>query len=230
MLKIENLCKIYNKTDILKDINIDLKSNESIAIVGESGSGKSTLAKLILKLEKPTKGKITLNKKKVSVVFQDYRSSVNPIFTIKQIIDEAFWQTSHTILESELEIYLKKLELDNSILEKFPHELSGGQLQRVCILRSLLSNPSFLILDEALSALDVSTKVNIISLLQELKNKKNLTYFLITHDLEVATALCENIKVLYKGQIVESLKSNNLKHIKHPYTKELLNSIVLLKD
>ncbi|RXJ94630.1 peptide ABC transporter ATP-binding protein [Malaciobacter molluscorum] len=230
MLKIKNLTKTYNKIDVLKDINIDLKSNESIAIVGESGSGKSTLAKLILKLEKPTKGKIVLDEKKVSIVFQDYRSSVNPIFTIKQILDESFWETSQTILNAQLEIYLKKLELDNSILEKFPHELSGGQIQRVCILRSLLSNPSFLILDEALSALDISTKVNIISLLQELKDKKGLTYFLITHDLEVATALCENIKVLYKGKIVESLKTNNLKHIKHPYTKELLDSIVLLKD
>lgn len=228
MLKIENLTKTYNKIDVLKNINIELNNSESLAIVGESGSGKSTLSKLILNLEKPTKGKIVLDEKKVSVVFQDYRSSVNPIFTIKQILDEPFWNSSKKISFDKLEQYLKKLDLDNDILEKFAHELSGGQIQRVCILRAILSNPSFLILDEALSALDISTKVKIIQLLEELKEKKNLRYFLITHDLEVATALCENIKVLYKGQVVESIKSTQLKEAKHPYTKELLNSIVLL--
>lgn len=226
MLEIKDLYKSYNKKFILKNININVKKNSSLALIGESGAGKTTLSKLILNIEKPTKGQINIREKKVNVVFQDYRSSVNPTFNIDEILKEPFWSTNIKFDKKELENLLQIFNLPNTILDKYPHQLSGGQLQRVCILRAILSKPDFLILDEAFNALDIYTKAKIVSFLKE---QKDLTLFLITHDLEIAVTLCEDIKILYKGDIIESLKSNSLKNVKHPYTKTLIDSIMKLE-
>jgi len=226
LLEIKDLYKSYNKKFILKNININVKKNSSLALIGESGAGKTTLSKLILNIEKPTKGQINIREKKVNVVFQDYRSSVNPTFNIDDILKEPFWSTNIKFDKKELENLLQIFNLPNTILDKYPHQLSGGQLQRVCILRAILSKPDFLILDEAFNALDIYTKAKIVSFLKE---QKDLTLFLITHDLEIAVTLCEDIKILYKGDIIESLKSNSLKNVKHPYTKTLINSIMKLE-
>jgi len=226
LLEIKDLYKSYNKKFILKNININVKKNSSLALIGESGAGKTTLSKLILNIEKPTKGQINIREKKVNVVFQDYRSSVNPTFNIDEILKEPFWSTNIKFDKKELENLLQIFNLPNTILDKYPHQLSGGQLQRVCILRAILSKPDFLILDEAFNALDIYTKAKIVSFLKE---QKDLTLFLITHDLEIAVTLCEDIKILYKGDIIESLKSNSLKNVKHPYTKTLIDSIMKLE-
>ncbi|NVJ53265.1 MAG: ATP-binding cassette domain-containing protein [Campylobacteraceae bacterium] len=226
MLEIKDLYKSYNKKFILKNININVKKNSSLALIGESGAGKTTLSKLILNIEKPTKGQINIREKKVNVVFQDYRSSVNPTFNIDEILKEPFWSTNIKFDKKELGNLLQIFNLPNTILDKYPHQLSGGQLQRVCILRAILSKPDFLILDEAFNALDIYTKAKIVSFLKE---QKDLTLFLITHDLEIAVTLCEDIKILYKGDIIESLKSNSLKNVKHPYTKMLIDSIMKLE-
>ncbi len=226
MLEIKDLYKSYNKKFILKNININVKKNSSLALIGESGAGKTTLSKLILNIEKPTKGQINIREKKVNVVFQDYRSSVNPTFNIDEILKEPFWSTNIKFDKKELKNLLQIFNLPNTILDKYPHQLSGGQLQRVCILRAILSKPDFLILDEAFNALDIYTKAKIVSFLKE---QKDLTLFLITHDLEIAVTLCEDIKILYKGDIIESLKSNSLKNVKHPYTKMLIDSIMKLE-
>ncbi len=228
MLTIKNLIKKYKKEYILKDINLEIKNNHSLALVGESGAGKTTLSKLILGLEKATKGIINLNKKNINIVFQDYRSSVNPLFKIKEILQEPFWKNKKEFDENELKSLFNKFELPILILEKYPYELSGGQLQRVCIIRALLSKPNFIILDEAFSAIDATTKIKILKVLKELKEKNNLSYLLISHDLQLATALCDEIKILYKGEIIESLKTNSLKEAKHKYTKLLINSVITL--
>jgi len=226
LLEIKDLYKSYNKKFILKNININVKKNSSLALIGESGAGKTTLSKLILNIEKPTMGQINIREKKLNVVFQDYRSSVNPTFNINEILKEPFWSTNIKFDKKELEDLLQIFNLPNTILDKYPHQLSGGQLQRVCILRAILSKPNFLILDEAFNALDIYTKAKIVSFLKE---QKDLTLFLITHDLEIAVTLCEDIKILYKGDIIESLKSNSLKNVKHLYTKTLINSIMKLE-
>jgi len=229
MLKIKNLWKKYKKEFVLKEINLNLQKNSSLALVGESGAGKTTLSRLILGIETPTKGNIHIDKNSMSVVFQDYRNSVNPLFTIIEILKEPFWLKKTTFSNEKLEDLLKTFNLSKSLLDKYPHELSGGQLQRVCILRAILTKPSFLILDEAFSALDVSTKSQVVTYIKNLKKEQNLTIFLITHDLEVATSLCENIKILFKGEVVESLKTNCLGQAQNQYTKLLIDSIIPLK-
>lgn len=229
MLEIKNLYKKYKKEYVLKDININIEKNSSLALVGESGAGKTTLSKIILNMEKQTKGKITIKEKGINVVFQDYRSSVNPIFKIKEIIKEPFWLKNRKLDEDCLEDLLQTFSLPLNIMEKYPHELSGGQLQRVCILRAILAKPTFLILDEAFSALDIYTKTKIVSYLKNLKKEENLTLLLITHDLQVATSLCENIKILYKGNIIETLKTKELKNAKNSYSKALIDSVIRLE-
>ncbi len=230
MLTIKNLNKKYQDEYVLKDINLSMQTKYSLALVGESGAGKSTLSKLILGLEKPSSGKINLEKKSLSVVFQEYRSSVNPSFKIKQILEEPFWISKKKFELKEIEKLFTKFELPISLLNKYSHELSGGQLQRVCIIRALLSNPSFLILDEAFSAIDASTKTKIVKVLKNLKEEQVISYLLISHDLQIATALCDEIKILYKGEIIESLETKSLKNAKEEYTKMLINSVVTLDD
>ncbi|WP_404319910.1 ABC transporter ATP-binding protein [Malaciobacter canalis] len=229
MLKIINLWKKYKKEFVLKDINLNIQKNSSLALVGESGAGKTTLSRLILGIDTPTKGDINIDNNSMSVVFQDYRNSVNPLFTIIEILKEPFWLRKITFSNERLEDLLKTFNLSKSLLDKYPHELSGGQLQRVCILRAILTKPSFLILDEAFSALDVSTKSRVVTYIKSLQKQQNLTILLITHDLEVATSLCENIKILFKGEVVESLKTNCLGQAQNQYTKLLIDSIIPLK-
>lgn len=230
MLEIINISKKYKKETALDNINLSIDSSTSIALIGESGSGKTTLCKLILDIEKPSSGKIIKNIPKINIVFQDYRSSVNPLFKVKQILREPFWLEKKIFNEIKLNKFLEELNLLPNILDKFPHELSGGQLQRVCILRAILGEPSFLILDEALNALDIFTKDKVITFLKRLKKEENLNYFLITHDLQVASALCDEIKILKKGKIIESLKINSLKKAQNSYTKELINSVIFIKE
>lgn len=166
------------------------------------------------------------NKSAISIVFQDYRSSINPNFKIIEALQEPYWQKKQQITLKQIEELLTQVELPSWVLNSYIHELSGGQVQRVCIARALLSNPQILILDEALNALDIYTQTQIIKLLKKLQKEKNLTYFFITHDLESASALCEEIAVLYKGNIVETLNINNLKNAKHFYTKALIQAVI----
>ncbi len=230
MLKIINLYKIYEKNVILEKINLTINNSKSLALIGENGAGKTTLCKLILGLEKPTSGQIIKNISEINIVFQDYRSSVNPLFKVKKIIQEPFWLKNKKFCKIRLKNFLKELNLLPNILEKFPHELSGGQLQRICILRALLAKPSFLILDEALNALDIFTKTKVISLLKKLQKEENLTIFFITHDLQIASTLCDEIKILKNGKIIESLHKNYLNKAQNSYTKKLIDSVMIVRN
>jgi nickel transport system ATP-binding protein len=241
MLRLENISKSYTqKQKVLKNINLCLPQNASLALVGESGSGKSTLARLILGLEKADSGNISIEGKKLkewkkknkggmSVVFQDYTSSINPRFLIKDILQEALWQEKKRLNETELKELLSQVELSAKVLKSYPHELSGGQLQRICIARSLVLKPRLLILDEALSSLDVSTQAQVVALLKRLQEEYKMSYLFISHDLESASAVCDEIAVLYEGQIVEKFSTCKLKDTKHFYTKKLLDSIILIR-
>jgi nickel transport system ATP-binding protein len=241
MLRLENISKSYTqKEKVLKNVNLCLPQNASLALVGESGSGKSTLARLILGLEKADSGNISIEGKKLkewkkknkggmSVVFQDYTSSINPRFLIKDILQEALWQEKKRLNETELKELLSQVELSAKVLKSYPHELSGGQLQRICIARSLVLKPRLLILDEALSSLDVSTQAQVVALLKRLQEEYKMSYLFISHDLESASAVCDEIAVLYEGQIVEKFSTCKLRDTKHFYTKKLLDSIMPLR-
>lgn len=245
MIEIKNIRKSYKKLglkveklEVLKGINFSIKEGECIGLVGESGSGKSTLSRLILGLEKPSSGTVTIedkpvnkwikeNKGKMSVVFQDYTSSVNPNFTVKQAICEPLISIGKKEnLDKRVEELLQQVGLDISIKDRYPHELSGGQMQRVCIARAISTNPRFIVLDEAISALDVSIQAQVIDLLYKIKEDLDITYLFIAHDIQAAMNLCDKIIFLYKGNIVEEIDSMNLFNVSHEYSKKLINSVI----
>jgi nickel transport system ATP-binding protein len=241
MLRLKGIRKRYTQArDVLKAVDLHLKAKSALALVGASGSGKSTLAKLILGLEKPCGGEMWMDDEPleawrrahqgaISVVFQDYRSSINPRFSVEAALQEPFWNTKMRLKAHELQTLLEQVELSPSLLKRYAHELSGGQLQRVCIARALARNPRLIVLDEALSALDVFTQAQILSLLQRLQEQRDVSYLLIAHDLEAASALCDEIAVLYEGRIVETLETKRLSNADHPYTKALLKAAMPLR-
>ena len=230
----------------LKNINIKLYEGETLGIIGESGSGKTTLSEVIMKIKKYEFGNIfyknkNINKfnktemlnyrKEVQIVFQDPYSSLNPLFSVKEIIAEPI--KCHNIFEKESEIYKKCKKLINDVkigesyLNKYPHELSGGQRQRVAIARAISINPKILILDESVSALDVSIQASILNLLTEIKEKYNLSYIFISHDLSVVKHMSDKIAVFLNGKIVEYADADLLfKSPKKEYTKALLRSAI----
>ncbi|MCR8747034.1 ABC transporter ATP-binding protein [Romboutsia lituseburensis] len=243
-LNVENLYKSYSKqkkiknTYVLKDISFSIEKGECVGLIGESGSGKSTLSRLILGLEKMDSGSVNIegksiknwirhNKGKMSVVFQDYISSVNPNFTVKDIILEPLYELGNKYnLDYIIESLLEKVEFPLYLIYRYPHELSGGQLQRVCIARVISTKPEFIVLDEAISSLDVSIQVQILDLLKKLKKDLNITYLFITHDLQSVAYLCDRVLFLYKGEIVENIDSSNLSNVRNDYSKKLLSSVM----
>lgn len=243
-LQVQNINKSYKKQgerkkqQILEKINFSIREGECVGLIGESGSGKSTLSRLILGLEKPDSGNVLINgqsvrkwisknRGKMSVVFQDYTSSVNPNFTVKEIICEPLKALGKTDnLDKLTEDLLNKVGLTIDLLDRYPHELSGGQLQRICIARAISTRPKFIILDESISSLDVSMQAQILKLLNDLKCELNITYLFIAHDLQAVTYLCDRIIFLYKGKIVENIHRSNLSYVKNFYAKKLLSSVL----
>ncbi|MDX8045832.1 dipeptide/oligopeptide/nickel ABC transporter ATP-binding protein [Gracilibacillus sp. S3-1-1] len=243
MLEVNHVYKSYSKTStgfrkksmpVLMDITFPINKGEWVALVGESGSGKSTLSRLMLGLEKADSGNVLIegktaakwikeNRGKMSVVFQDYTSSVNPSFKVKDIINESLKLTNHSkIMESLME----KVDLPLSLLDRYPHELSGGQLQRVCIARAISTNPTFLVLDEAVSSLDVPIQAQILELLHKLKKEFGMTCLFIAHDLQTVAYLCDAVMFLHEGKIVERVETENLANVQSEYAKRLLNSVI----
>ena len=233
------------RVQVLHDISINIPEGRCLGILGESGSGKSTIGRVICGLLKPDSGEILLNgvsvynsrtgkknlQKKLSVVFQDYTTSANPRFRIKDVLMEGVRAKERKgkkvkDINSELERLLILVGLDSSYLNRFPHELSGGQLQRVCIARAVACEPEIILFDEAISSLDAHTQVQIMDLLLELKDKLNLTYVFITHDLTSVTYLCDDVMFLYKGRITDYQEVKNLSQTKDEYARKLLESII----
>ena len=246
----ENQEKVFGKErqTVLNGVSLKLKRGECLGIIGESGSGKSSLGKVILGLHKPEKGEVIIDGMKlygkkykiknirydISVVFQDYVSSVNPRFTVMSALDEAI--NVHIINTGEkldkinrrnmaIEL-LNNVGLNESFLNRYPHELSGGQLQRVCIARAVAIHPKVILLDEAVSSLDVSTQTQVMDYLIKLRKIYQFSYIFITHDLSTITYLCDRVLFFNNGNIIEEIENiKDLNHVKTDYAKELLNSV-----
>lgn len=249
LLKIENIEKSFplsgglfvkRRQPVLRGVSFDIEQGECLGIVGESGSGKSTLGKIILGIETPDAGHIVPGEamrqrprhEAISVVFQDYTSSVNPRFTVQQIIAEPLFRTALNDQERALRIrqLLDEVGLSEAMLNRYPHQLSGGQLQRVCIARAIAPNPLFILFDEAVSSLDVSVQVKILDLLLDIKRRRKLSYLFITHDITVAAYVCDRLMFFNEGRVVEELRDlTRLGHVEHEYTRQLLEAASYLE-
>ena len=227
------------------DVSFSIKEGETLGIVGESGCGKSTLGRVILRLHEPTDGKIIYNgmditnfdkeemrkmRQHMQIVFQDPYASLNPRFTIAQIIEEPL--KLHNIYKTEaerrqrVEELMELVGLAKRMYNMYPHEFDGGRRQRVVIARALSINPKFVVCDEPVSALDVSVQAQILNLMMELQEKLGLTYIFISHDLSVIKHISDNIGVMYLGQMIEKApKKDIFQNPLHPYTVALLSAI-----
>ncbi len=247
LLEIRDLEKSYlkvgvnfegSRVKILKGVSLSIEAGECVGLIGESGSGKSTLGRLILGLEKPDRGNISFegmsqkewlarNRGKMSVVFQDYTASVNPRYTVAEAIAEPIHASGDLAdLDGRVDELLAKVGLSLEVKGRYPHELSGGQLQRVCIARAIATRPRFIVLDEAISSLDVSVQSQILKLLHRLRKEMDITYLFIAHDLQAVSHLCDKMLFLYQGQIVEELRSGELAMASNPYARDLLASVI----
>ncbi|AID28590.1 peptide/nickel transport system ATP-binding protein [Mesorhizobium sp. USDA 4775] len=219
-------------------VDFDLMPGETLAIVGESGSGKSTTAKAVLGLVRSTRGSFSVGARKASaersakpvqMVFQNPYASLNPRLAIESILAEPVIANGgrvDTETRAKMASLLERVGLPRNSLERYPHEFSGGQRQRLCIARALMLNPSVVVLDEAVSALDVSVQAKVLELLVELQREFGLAYLFISHDMAVVERIAHRIAVIYAGQIVEiGDAASVLSKPKHSYTKKLIAAV-----
>jgi oligopeptide transport system ATP-binding protein len=225
-------------------VDLEIRRGETLGLVGESGCGKSTLARLVTALLPVTAGNIIFDgqditklrggklrrvRRKMQIIFQDPFASLDPRMTVGDILQEPLDNFSiGSVRERRRRVQelLRLVGLNPNFTNRYPHEFSGGQRQRIGIARALAVNPSFIVCDEAVSALDVSIAAQIINLLQDLQREFNLTYLFIAHDLAVVRHLSDRIAVMYLGKVVETADRNDIyDRPQHPYTKALLSSI-----
>ncbi len=248
LLEVKNLKKYFGKKkNLLKavdDVSFYINKQETFGLVGESGCGKTTIGRTIMKIYEETDGQITFDgqdiskikgkalkefTKEVKMIFQDPYSSLNPRMMIKDIVAEGY--DIHESLSTEerdakvLDL-LKRVDMDESHMTRFPHEFSGGQRQRIGIARALANNPKLIVCDEPVSALDVSIQAKVINILVRLQKDFGLTYLFISHDLAVVRYISNRIGVMYFGKLVEVAESEELfENPMHPYTRKLLSAI-----
>ena len=226
-------------------VSFELKSGETLGIVGESGCGKSTLARAIIRMVPTETGKVLWfgkdllalqkiemrkHRKEIQMIFQDPLASLNPRMTIGQIIAEPlkthYPKTSKADIKSRVEDVMGKVGLLENLINRYPHEFSGGQCQRIGIARALILKPKLIICDEPVSALDVSIQAQVINLLMELQKEMGLTLIFIAHDLSIVKHISTKIMVLYMGNMVELAKSEDIyNHPRHPYTQALISAV-----
>ncbi|MBA8820117.1 peptide ABC transporter ATP-binding protein [Ochrobactrum sp. P6BS-III] len=232
-----------HQVDAVKKVSLDLRRGETLAVVGESGSGKSTLARMFVGLTEPTSGTMKIADrdatdlrrsgarafgKVIQYVFQDPVASLNPRKTIKHILDvplKLLGKYDTAQRTKKMLQLLDAVQMPKDTLERYPHEFSGGQAQRIAIARTLAAEAEIVVLDEPVSALDVSVQAQVLLLLDELKREFDLSYLFISHDLAVVEAISDRVAVMYFGEIVEEAPVRDLfDHPQHAYTRQLLDS------
>jgi oligopeptide transport system ATP-binding protein len=225
-------------------ISFDIHKGETLGLVGESGCGKSTTGRTILQLYRPTSGNVVFDdvdlvklkgndlrkmRRKMQMIFQDPYASLNPRMTISEIVGEPL--VVHNVasgkdVEQRVEHLLELVGLSPTFANRFPHEFSGGQRQRIGVARALALQPSFIVCDEPISALDVSIQAQVVNLLEDLQTQFNLTYLFIAHDLSMVRHISDRVAVMYLGVIVELASRDEIYHSPlHPYTQALLSAV-----
>ncbi len=235
-LQIKSLNSYYGKgkdrKQVLRNVSLELKEGEVLGIVGESGSGKSTLAKCVLGMVTDIEGKLTVNARRPQMVFQDPYGSLNPAKTIGWILEEPLRVIGVKDKAERRRRVVEMLELVGLTEEHYgrkPSQLSGGQRQRVSIAAALIQGSKMVVLDEPVSALDVTLQAQILQLLVDLKERLGLSYLFISHDLAVVYQICDRVVVMYHGEIVEEGDVDTVyDHPRHDYTKKLLAASLAL--
>jgi len=250
LLEAHNLSKDFGSTRVVDDVSLQLYRGETLGLVGESGSGKSTVARMVLRLLEPTEGRVLFHdrhaggspctldlsalpadamrrlRRKLAIVFQDPYAALDPRMTVRQTLCEPFAihrERPEEGIEARLAAMLHEVGLDESALRRFPHEFSGGQRQRINIARALALRPELLVLDEPVSALDVSVGAQIINLLRELQQRHGLTCLFISHSMPLVRYLCHRVIVLQRGRLVEEGSWQQIcESPREAYTQQLL--------
>lgn len=242
MLIVKNLIKKYGNNTVIDDISFNINKGEIFGLIGESGCGKTTTARIILRLLNFGSGEIFFDgedimnydqekmhifRRKIQIVFQDPLSSLNPKITIEDALKEPL--IIHNICPkskcgNRIEKLLLDVGLSKDYLKRYPHELSGGECQRICIARALALEPIFIVLDEPVSSLDYSMQDKIINLLSKLKSEHSFTYLFITHDILLARSFCSRVAVMRNGKIIEAGSRDDIfLNPREEYTKQLLD-------
>src|SRR5579875_2386679 len=252
LLEAHHLIKEYGAARVVDDVSLELYRGETLGLVGESGSGKSTVARMLLRLLEPTSGRIMLHdidaqgsartldllalrpeamrrlRRKLAIVFQDPYAALDPRMTVRQTLCEPFAihrERPDEGIEARLAGLLAEVGLDASALRRYPHEFSGGQRQRINIARALALRPELLVLDEPVSALDVSVGAQIINLLRDLQKRYGLTCLFISHSMPLVRYLCHRVLVLERGRLVEEGSWQQICEApQEPYTQQLLRA------
>jgi ABC-type glutathione transport system ATPase component len=241
-LQVRGLRKRFGSVDAVRGVDLDLRPGETLALVGESGSGKSTIARLVLQLIAPDSGSIELDgesliglrgdalramRRRLQMIFQDPYGSLDPTLSIRQVLAEPFRvHFRRRPAQDELERLMSDVGLPEALLERMPHELSGGQRQRVAIARALAVQPEFIACDEVVSALDVSTRAQVLTLLRSLQRSRSLSMLFITHDLAIVPYIAQRVAVIHRGEIVERGEVDAIfSRPQHAYTQALLAAV-----
>jgi ABC-type glutathione transport system ATPase component len=242
LVEARGLVKDYGRgRRVVDDVSFVIKQGETLGLVGESGSGKSTVARLLLRLEEATAGEVKYRgldllsatsleirgiRRRVQIVFQDPYAALNPRSRVKQILSEPFeihGERPSEGMASRLKEMLRMVGLDESALERFPHEFSGGQRQRINIARALSLKPEFVVLDEPVSALDVSVGAQVVNLLKDLQREYGLTFLFISHSMPLVRYLCNRVAVMQGGRLVELGECEQVCDApRHEYTRRLI--------
>ncbi|HEX2911000.1 MAG TPA: ABC transporter ATP-binding protein [Chloroflexia bacterium] len=247
LLQVEDLGKTFGQrppVHAVRGMSFSINKGQTFGLVGESGSGKSTTGRLVLRLIEPTTGRVLFNgrdlgklakqemrqqRRHMQMIFQDPYGSLNPYMTIRETLEEPLMV--HGLMDApgrknRVESLVSEVGLPRTALEKYPHEFSGGQRQRIAIARALVTEPELIVADEPVSALDVSVQAQVLNLLLNLQEQHKMSLLFISHDLRVVEFMCDEIAVMYLGQIMErGPRAKIYKSPQHPYTRALLESI-----